>query len=284
MPEIIKEGFLSAEYNGHYEIIRKKYRKLFDISKVLNKLCHKICGGLNERIGREDYRQIALSILFVKLMTCFQAVIINAKKGMKAEANCMLRVFIETLFWFMAIIRKDDFYKLYFAYADYRKLSSEKRLLDFYPTWHNIAGGTEKLKEHYEQSLVEFNGYLERLGISKNELKDLDVIYKIAEHAQTPNDHDLFTNNLVIYSLLSNDVHSNANCLRYYFTVDDFDNIQSVHYGPDDEDVERVLICSNTNMLVLIDELISFFGLDIKYKKRLQEIEHEFHALRIKPD
>ena len=63
------------------------------------------------------------------------------------------------------------------------------------------------------------------------------------------------------------------------FRLGDSGDIQSVNYGPNDKDVERVLICSNANMIVFLGETILFFDL-IGYTNRLQEVDRNFRALR----
>ncbi len=76
---------MGLEYIKEFKYIRDKYKKLLNLSKYVNKFCHKILSNL--KAHNKETKEIVLTCLFIKSLSTFQGIIILASKGMTKESG-----------------------------------------------------------------------------------------------------------------------------------------------------------------------------------------------------
>ena len=74
----------------------------------------------------------------------------------------------------------------------------------------------------------------------------------------------------MVYSLLCRDIHSSAESISNYLSINNFNEIKAVIYGPSEIDIDRIL---NTNIHCLSHILNSVNNLfDLKEEKTIEKI------------
>lgn len=261
----VKHGFLGQEYFQQYKEIRKKYKPFFDLSSRINDLSHSLFYAMDGKVPTGDLQKVLLSTLYVKSMTSFQGITILSSKGMHKETNIILRTFFELFFWIKAIAKNDNFYKKYVLFGELNRIKFAKDLHKYRSSWHEVFGGVEKIQERIEIYEKEYERLLKDYNLSRNDIEQLQHPYKVAELGNIPETY------MVIYSFLSNDVHSNSLCLDDYFTVDDYKNIKTIDYGPRKFGTERSLSASMYIQAQICDTIINTFELT-QYEPEIKEI------------
>jgi hypothetical protein len=166
----------------------------------------------------------------------------------------------------MAISKNDHFYEKYILVGEFIRIKSATKLRDYYPSWHDIFGGIDEIKRRLENYQEEYDNMKRDLNFSQEDIKQLaQRPHKVAESG---NISEIY---LAIYSLLSNDVHSNSLSLDDYYSVDDYKNIQIINYGPRDFDIERSLTASIGIQIQIFDTVANVFELT-QYEPEIKEI------------
>ena len=210
----VKRGFLGLEYTEEYKYIRGKYKKLFNLSKYVNKFCHKILSNL--QVHNKDTREIVLSGLFIKSLSTYQSVIILDSKGLTKESNILLRTLIELTYIVIEITKNGDFLYTYLLKGEYEKI----RLLDTIEkseNWHSFVGGRDSNVE--KKNIIEknFKNLLKQYNQDKEFVKYLgpNNITKKAKQEKT-DEASLYEDYYMVYSLLCRDIHSSAESISNY--------------------------------------------------------------------
>ncbi len=266
----VKHGFLGKEYFEQQLIIFLKYKPLFDLSKKLNDYSHDIFNGFEGKVHNNNVKEIIASTLFARSMTSFQTIIILLKKGLNKEANCILRTFFETFFWISAIGNNEDFFAKYILYGERQRIKSAKVLLEHHPDWHDIIGGTEELRSRIDSYIKEFEKIKNDFGISNNKIDELNSPSKIAELAGVSKNYK------VLYSILSSDIHSNALSLDDHFSIDNFNNINTINYGANDNNTYACLHTSIGVLIQICETILNIFDFKDTFQSNLKRIKEEY--------
>ncbi len=106
-----KNGFLGKEVNDTVTKIHLKYTDLITFLKTLNKFSHEIQNRLT--IDIKNSQEVICATLFIKTLSTFQAFLLISERGMKSQAEMLLRGLIESLFILVASSKSKDFVREY---------------------------------------------------------------------------------------------------------------------------------------------------------------------------
>ncbi|MCR8641279.1 DUF5677 domain-containing protein [Paenibacillus sp. N1-5-1-14] len=131
-----------------------KHRKIFDVCFDVNKFSHKVKFEFD--INNNNILHVLSASLFLKILNCFQSIIILSKLGLESESKILTRTLIESLFVLKAI-SEDEKEINNFIKTDYKKREQLLKLI-FDKDAENTYGEIRKKldKEMYEE-LRSFN-------------------------------------------------------------------------------------------------------------------------------
>ena len=229
-----KNGFLSIEIqNTRIEIINN-FKSFFDLAYELNKFCHEIIELLPDK---KDQRKYVYTLLFIRIIHTYNALIILAEHGLITQSRILLRSIVEAWYIINAICQEDSFLKDYLNNGIYNI--------------NKILKGADEVGLHSMQN----KSIIELYDDIKQEVKNKKIndirIYSLAEKAK------LLDNYKILYTDLSRDVHSIITNLDSEYTIKDSNgNTKGIGYGPNQKYLKETLLFT---LLTVLDtsEIIS---------------------------
>lgn len=195
----------------------------------------------------KDSHQILSAILYKRISTSFQAIIILSERGMLTEALTQRRGMLEALFVLGALWQKPEIVEDYIN-------NDILRRRDIYL---NIQKSSKKSREAVSNFISEdeLNEIIKDLQEKSKNIKYLSV-KKYSCEAKL---YDLF---LTDYSILSEAAHHVTKDLERHIEIDDKDEIKSLIWGPENCKPVEILFPSVDHMLKAIHIVGNIFNLD----------------------
>lgn len=253
-------GFLGPQVANWIQQVRSRDPGWFLLAESVNDFCHELLLQLAPQ--RDDARQVLSSILFKRILSAFQAVVLLGERGMHTEALIQRRGMLEALFVLGAIWHQPEIVN------DYIK-NDEHRRRDIY----------KKIKKSSKQARANLFDWLsdQELDeqIHKLEAATKGVRYlSIEAFAQAAHLNDAY---LTDYTILSEAAHHVSKDLERHLGIDENDNIQSLIWGPEDAEPFRLLFPAVDNMLSAAHAISMLFSIDIE--ERLKTFSAESRRL-----
>jgi hypothetical protein len=198
---IASDGFLAPQIEAWIERFRSDNADAFAMAADLNRAGHQLMLATEVQTGdpKRDARTLA-ALLFVRVLSSFQGVVIMAERGMIVEARTLARTCLESTFALVAGVKDDEaFVPKMIAHSMDHRSKAANWLLD-------RANRDDFLSEASEDKLREF---LAKLGDDGETLATFQII-EMARRAQL---EDLY----IFYRALSGDAaHPTLDALSRY--------------------------------------------------------------------
>jgi len=242
-------GFLSSKVEEWIKEVRSRDSGWFSLSESVNEYAHEILLRLEPNTN--DPRKILSALLFKRILSAFQAVLILNERGMRTEAMVQRRGMLEGLFVLGALLKKPKIINDYIN-------NDILRRRDVY----------KKIKKSSKISRKAVSNWIteEELDtkISELEIQSQGIKYLSPERFSRAADlHDLF---LTDYSNLSEAAHHATKDLEKHLVIDENEDITSLVWGPEEYEPFNVLYPSVDQMLISIIIIGEMFEIETKTK------------------
>jgi hypothetical protein len=224
MDSINERGFLSGEIKAWIDKHRGDYREWFHLSESISALGQKLMLSLNPPI--DDNQKLLVSILFTRIVSHFQGVVLLIERGMVAEARSLLRGMLDATFAEVALSKNEDMVKAFIDDDFYQRL---KCLNSFMALPRNIKKrhrvGNARLKKIVEGI---------KKKIDEDQIKPLTTEFLAQKAGMLGHYNTLFV-------LLSSSTHSRVMDLQQYLGEEDAVDLDDLLWGPDVKELDEIL-------------------------------------------
>lgn len=249
MPPLYEKGFLGTEINESISKIRDVHSDFFKLSDEFNSYCQKSMYKFD--VHSKNKQEILVSTLFIRILNNYQAAILLAERGLMPQSRSLTRTLIDALFSLCAISKNEK-------YADDFIHEDQRSRLRFLNKYRELHGGLppEVNKEEIKSLEKELQDEIQNNEIKKKSFE---------QWSKDAGMHDWY---LSAYSVLSESVHSKVKDLERYLVLDENNEIKEFRWGPDDHDIENLLMTLIQSMLTGLNCAFSLFD-----EKKLSELE-----------
>ncbi len=261
-----KQGFLGQEFNKISQKIKQNYKEELSLLREVNRFAHNLYYKLNGKIKNTDHAGIILATLYTKALYSYQAIVLLAEKGMYKECNIILRTLIEATFWISLINKDNNFSIKYNLRGEYEGIKLLKKLLQD-NSWNDLWGGSGEINRKLRDKQTEYDQLLTDHNIEQKDINELTIL-NLAKLS------GLFKSNYIIYSLLSSDIHSNANSLNDLFDVNSANEIKNIIYGPQSKYIGQILITNISCFLEILKSINNYFSMN--EEKSIQDYSDKY--------
>jgi len=224
MKSIDEKGFLSKKILNWIDKHRREYHEWFSLIDNINILGQRLMLSLEPPSG--DGQRVIVTILFARILSHFQGVVILAERGMVAEARSILRGMLDATFAGVALSKHKNLLQMFIDDDLYQRIKGMNSIIALpknIKKKHRI--GNTKLKKQIAEIQKEIDG--------KN-IKPLTTEFLAQKAGMLPYYNSLFV-------MLSSSTHSRARDLEQYLADNDYSDIEALHWGPDVSDLNYVL-------------------------------------------
>jgi len=233
------EGFLEKEVEAWIKETRARAPEWFDLAELVNNYCHKVL--LTIKPDNNNSQEILSAILYKRISSAFQAIVILEERGMYTEALIQRRGLLEALFVLGAI------YQQPLLIADYVKLDIHRRLKIFKNLKKRRQMNSEILSNLITNKEIDSN--IDELTKASKGVKHLTV----KGFSKAAKLYDLYLSD---YSILSEAVHHVSKDLERSIQIDSSDNIESLIWGPEPGNPFMIL-CPAIDQMIMATRIIS---------------------------
>ncbi len=244
-----ENGFLGEEIKDWIQKHRNNHAAWFSLCGYLNTLGQKALFQMFFKKGEKQ--KIVGTVLFARIVSNYQGVIILIERGMPYEAQTLLRSMLESLFSLGAVTNNEDFAMNFVDEDEIHRLKLLRKMKQLEP---------EKMKD-FGLSEKEIDKQIEDLSsqIHENQIKKLttEALSKMADL------HDLY---LIQYTLLSSTVHSKVRSLNSYIKTDDLGEAIKFVWSPEieNDDIYYILHYATQFMELSLRAINQLFKFDLE--------------------
>lgn len=241
---IYEEGFLSEEINGFRDSLKEKYSDSIQICRRINVFSQKLLFELE--IHTKLLNELIIGAAYKRLLSSYQASIILAENGMTNEMKVVSRIMLEQVSLIVAISKSKDIAERFLKNDEIlrRKLLTKYSNLNHNPDKEKNITAVKKTLEEINETIAKENII---------ELKP----WQMAKEAGLSDHYNTY------YAMLSMVVHPTAREYENDYFINE-SNV-SVNFGPNETDLEKVLL-SNAGYLLIVVEQIKYL-----FKFRIDE-------------
>jgi len=237
------DGFLSADIVATERAIAARYQRKLELATDTNRLTHRVIYSVKPH--SEHVTELLLAALLTREATAFQAFLILLGKGLKTQAQIILRNLAEVMFITGAIGKDRTFADRYVLAEDVSRLKSLEAIVrDQQRRGERVGGDTTRLIEELRAQI-------------QRERPETFTTARIAEIAGLSSYYDN------LYRLTSMAVHVSPRELNTAFVVDAAGTVVSLRHEPVVDDLDMYLDYAISMMLYTLHEMATHFGLQL---------------------
>jgi len=252
MGSINEKGFLSEEIQAWIDKHRGDYREWFALSESISSLGQKLMLLVKPPV--DDGQKVLVTMLFSRILSHFQGIVLLTERGMVAEARSLLRGMLDATFAEIALSKhknlveafvNDDFYQRIKCLNSFMALPKKIKKK------HRI--GNAKLKELAEDIQKE---------IDKKQIKPLTTEF-LAQKAEMLGHYN------TLFVLLSSSTHSRVKDLEQYLGDKDVTGLDTLRWGPDVTNLDEILMPACDLLFIAaraVSNLFNGFELDKEFQ------------------
>lgn len=255
---ITEEGFLSSELNAFKDSLIEKYSDTFTICRRINVYSQKLLFELE--IHNQLFDELIIGAAYKRLLSSYQGTLILAESGMTNEMKVLSRNMLEHVFLINAVSKNKNIAKRFLKNDEIQR----RKMLNKYM---NLNNNPEKEKNDTSVRNV-LNEIKEK--IDKEHIEELKP-WQIAKEAGLSDHYDTY------YTILSMAVHPTAREFQNDYNASKSNSIMSINFGPNETDIEKVLLSNAGYLLIVIEQVKYLFRIKtdeelLKLKKDYSEI------------
>lgn len=235
-------GFLGNQVNKLMEPHLKERASLYETINQLNELALTLKDKIEVKSG--DIKAVLAAILFIKVINCFQAIVLLSKKGLGVECGILTRALLEVTFPLRANAVNHGFAEKFILTEKSKRLKLMNIILNDKQSFSSIHS---LITEEQKETLT--------AEIQCEGIKDLDA-FEIARQAGMTTFYQL------AYRHLSEEVHTIASSLQSYVITDEHGDVVMFENGPQHFEFEKfktAVLC----LLIAMDSMNDIFSLEI---------------------
>jgi hypothetical protein len=239
--------YLGADPTSVIERVRSSAPGWFALSDDVAQFCSNLLPRISP--NSRDGQRVLSAVLYRRILSTFEAVIVVAERGMHTEGMVLRRAMLEALFVLGAIWQQPDLVRTYVQNDQHRRRD----------VYMNLRKTSRESRERVSAWIAdhELDEQIAELTKATKGVRYLSV----EQFSQAALLHDLY---LTDYSMLSAAAHHVARDLERQVTVDATDEIESVLWGPEEEPPSSLLFPATDQMLMATQVVGRLFKLEIK--------------------
>lgn len=244
MSPINDKGALGGQIATLTKSFRDSHVELLALYEQVNILAHEV-----QRVAKphnNDARELLVALLYIRILSSYQAVFLLATSGMKYEVQVILRTMMEAVFKICGVINDQHLHRrlIYNGVRFVRDFATKQ----FEPglTGPHLIVDPEKLR----QRLSKLEADLEASGIQQK--------IKINKVAKIAGLTGIYENG---YSYLSLSVHHDVYSLEEQLDRDGEGVVKTLNWGPQFDEMPSLLITSLELIFLTTSNVAEFFGI-----------------------
>lgn len=261
MNSINEKGFLSEDIQHWIEKHRKDYSEWFCLSENISSISQRFLLSLKPPVG--DGQKVISTILFSRILSHFQGVILLTERGMVTEARSLLRGMLDATFACVALSKHESLVEEFVnddLWQRLKCLNSFRALPKAIKKQHRI--GNTKLIKQAENLQKE---------IDEKQIKPLTTEY-LAQKAEMLSHYN------TLFVLLSSSTHSRVRDLEQHLGNEAIDKFDTLFWGPDVSGLNEVLFPA-CELLFIAAKGISNLFIGSEFDKEFQEQWEKYEKL-----
>lgn len=235
-------GYLSEDISSIMDLIRKKYKKLFNLVIEVNAISHKIKNIAT--IKSNDLREIVNSCLLIRMIDSYQSIYFLCEKGLTVDASIILRMMLESLIIFNYVAKNKENLEKYINADLVIRIKKWKSIknneLGIYDDIH------EKVNPGVLQEICEI---VKVEGIKKSSIREMANTIGLGHIYE------------LVYRSLCDETHVSPRSLEKYVIMKE-GNIIAIDGTPKIKEIEPVIVMSSLALLTAIVEYKKQFDID----------------------
>jgi hypothetical protein len=261
MSSINKKGFLSDDIHHWIEKHRKHYNDWFSLSENVSSISQKFL--LSLKPPSDDGQKVISTILFSRILSHFQGIVLLTERGMATEARSLLRGMLDATFACVALSKhkslveefvNDDLWQRLKSINNFRALPKAIKKK------HRI--GNAKLKKLAEDLQQE---------IDEKQIKPLTTEY-LAQKAEMLSHYN------TLFVLLSSSTHSRVRDLEQHLGDEKIDKLNTLLWGPDVSGLNEILFPACELLFIAAKGISNLFN-GSEFDKEFQEQWEKYEKL-----
>lgn len=261
MESLDDSGYLSPSITEWIGKHRASNFAWFDLVERVNRVCQRLMLSLEPPTS--DEQRVYVAILFSRVLSHCQGLVLLSERGMVTETQSLLRSMLEVTFATVAI-------------AKHSNVAAEYRLDDLHQRKKCIESFKQlplELRQFHRLDTVDLEKLSDDLKreIDTKKVKRLTTEY-LAQKA------DMLNHYKTLYVLLSGSTHARIADVVRALEVDEQSEIQGLKWGPDVDGISDLLgpVC---DWLFISARNVSTLFANDKYDKELQDCWEEYESL-----
>lgn len=224
MKSIDEKGFLSKEIQNWIDKHRNEHKEWFSLIENINILAQKLMLSLEPLT--DDGQKVIVTILFARILSHFQGVVLLAERGMVPESRSLLRGMLDATFAEVALSKHKNLVQVFVDDDLWQRIKCMNSFMALPKTIkkHHRIGNT-KLKNQVNEIQKE---------IDEKNIKPLTTEFLAQKAEMLPYYNTLFV-------MLCSSTHSRARDLEQYLVDKESSEIESLRWGPDAANIEDIL-------------------------------------------
>jgi len=244
MTSLDESGFLSPLIASWIEKHRGSHSNWFAFADDVNQIGQKLMLALAP--PKSDWQRVSASLVFSRVVSHFQAIILLAERGMLPEARSLLRGMLEGAFTVVAMVKSRDVAN---EWMNDEIVQHKKRVSSFrhLPLHLRDAHGIDV--RTIDTKLSDLESQIATLGVRKLTTEYLAQRAEMLDYYNT------------IYVILCSSSHSRVADFESHVEIDDRQNFVGMKWGPDVSGIDDILYPACELLLKCSDEIASLFEL-----------------------
>ncbi len=261
MPNIEQAGFLSPQITDWINKHRAEHSEWFALAEKVNAICQRLMLALEPPI--DDEQKVLVALLFSRVLSHFQGVVLLIERGMVAEARSLLRGMLDATFAQVALSKHAELVK---EFVDDDMSQRLKHV-------NCIRALPKELKKHHGFSEKELTKLADELKceIDKRQIKPLRSEY-LAQKAE------MLTHYNTLFVMLSSSTHSRVRDMVRHLDLGESKEHHQFKWGPDAPNLDELVMPACDCLFVAARAASSLFACH-SFDAELQESWDSYQGL-----
>ena len=250
-------GFLGNDIKQYENILKTKYKEVFDFYEEINHFLNKVKFGIE--LKNDDFQSGTIIGIFCKSLTTFQSIYILFKHYLCNNAENLCRILFEEMVNIGYCSLGKDETRRYLSLQAINRLRLIDKVNDEENRKYFIKNFKEMFfkKKSYNQLKSELLNYLNSLGVKEIfSKKGKPKIITLEERIKKLSSKGIMSYYLTFYNMVSTGVHSSPDILERYLIFDENGLIKEISWGPKAEQCEINPIFAAIHFMVINLEYI----------------------------
>lgn len=241
-----ESGFISEDLTSYKNHIIAKFSDLYGEVLRINEYAQQLQYKLD--IHKENPDELVAAILYSRIISIYQALILVSERGMLQQVKMLLRCILESLFPLVAISENEGYSKELISADEIVRLKALNKLIRY----KERIGAKDKDLETAKALAVTVKNTIEKDGIKKIRVEDAAVKAKLLDWYDTA------------YCHLSNTIHHSMRSLEEHLHFDADRDIEGLKNEPEIEGLNTLYIVAIESVIYAVKAVGTLSKIDVE--------------------